>query len=143
MEKVIKLKILTPQKTVFSGDASEVVVTTEAGEITVLPNHSPIISVLKTGEVRIKKIGESSFTPMTISSGVLEVKPDCEVVILASRSESVTDLDLYRAEEAYARAKKAMEEERDDLTEEAFSKYQSLIEKEFNRVKVFKKYRGK
>lgn len=146
MTHVIKLKILTPDKIALQEEVAEVVVPTEAGEITILPNHSPLVSIIKAGEVKFRKSGETALTPMVVASGIVEIRPaseknkiPTEVIVLVSRSEKITDLDLYRAEEALARAQKAMEEKEG---EEHFEQYQELIEKELNRIKVYKKYRS-
>ncbi len=145
MTHVIKLKILTPDKIALQEEVAEVVVPTEAGEITILPNHSPLVSIIRAGEVKYKKSGENSLTPMVVASGIVEIRPaddknkiPTEVIVLVSRSEKVTDLDLYRAEEALARAQQAMNEKDG---EEHFEQYQELIDKELNRIKVYKKYR--
>jgi F-type H+-transporting ATPase subunit epsilon len=150
MKNIIKLKILTQQKVVFSDDVAEIVVTTESGEITILPNHSPLVSLVRVGEIKIRHTNDKDLTPMTISSGIIEIRPSdlkknipTEVIILASRSEKLSDLVLLRAEEAYEKAKKTMEEKMSSesgLDEENFEKYQDLIDKELNRIKVYKKY---
>lgn len=146
MTHVIKLKILTPDKVALQEEATEIVVPTEAGEITILPNHSPLVSIIRAGELRYKKMGEKNFTPVVVASGIVEIRPadmknniSTEAIVLVSRSEKITDLDLYRAEEALTRAQKVMEETEGD---DNFEQYQELIDKELNRIKVYKKYRS-
>lgn len=146
MTHVIKLKILTPDKIALQEEVAEVVVPTEAGEITILPNHSPLVSIIRAGEVKFRKVNETTLTPVVVASGIIEVRPadeknkiPTEVIVLVSRSEKITDLDLYRAEEALSRAQTAMEEKAGD---ENFEQYQELIDKELNRIKVYKKYRS-
>lgn len=149
MNHTIKLKVLTQEKTVFAEDVAEVVVPTESGEITILPNHSPLISIVKTGEIKIRHKDEKTLTPVAVSSGVIEIRPrdfknnkPTEVIVLSARSERVTDIDLYRAEEAYSRAKKVMELQSETKDTEIFEQNQEMIEKELNRIRVYKKYRG-
>lgn len=146
MTHVIKLKILTPDKIALQEEVAEVVVPTEAGEITILPNHSPLVSIIRAGEVKFRMVNETTLTPVVVASGIIEVRPadeknkiPTEVIVLVSRSEKITDLDLYRAEEALSRAQTAMEEKAGD---ENFEQYQELIDKELNRIKVYKKYRS-
>ncbi len=146
MTNIINLKILTPEKTVLQDSVMEVVVPTESGEITILPNHSPLVSIIRAGELKYRKEGEKNLTPIVVASGIVEIRPadlknniSTEVIVLVSRSEKITDLDLYRAEEALSRAEKAMEEIEGD---DNFEQYQELIDKELNRIKVYKKYKG-
>lgn len=146
MTNLISLKILTPEKVVYQDDVKKIVVPTESGEIGVLPDHSPLVSIIKTGEIKIEK-ESNNVIPFSISSGIIEVRPssssdkkNSEVIILASRSELATEIDIERAEEAYKRAKKAMEET-DNLSDVDFAKFQAILDKELNRVKVARKYR--
>ena len=137
--KKIQLKIITPEDIVYdSGDIDEISIPTEAGEITVLPNHSPLVSIIKTGEIRLKKSGER--LGLAISKGILEVRPDSQIVILADRSEHAHDIDVDRAEDAYGRARDLMmkKEEKTDID---FARFEVLMEKELNRVKVAKRWR--
>lgn len=147
MKNSILLKILTPEKIVYEDTIYKIVVPTESGEIGILQDHSPLVSIIKAGELRIQKDPQSEEIPMSISGGILEVRPssiinkiDSEVIILASRSEFATEIDIARAEEAYNRAKKAMEEA-DNLADIDFAKLQAIMDKELNRINVGKKYR--
>jgi F-type H+-transporting ATPase subunit epsilon len=147
MKNLISLKILTPEKIVYEDMVSKIDVPTEDGEIGILPNHAPLVSIIKSGEIRISKENQNEIIPLSINSGIIVVKPssiaqkiDTEIIILASRSELATEIDIKRAEEAYERAKKAMEEP-DKLSNIDFAKFQALIDKELNRIKVGKKYK--
>lgn len=146
MKNSIALKILTPEKIIYEDNVAKIVVPTESGEIGILPNHSPLVSILKFGEIRIEKTDQDPI-PLSISSGIIEVRPssipnkiESEVVILASQSEFASEIDIARAESAYERAKKAMEEA-ENVSDIDFAKFQSLIDKELNRIKIGKKYR--
>ncbi len=143
----LKLKIITPERTVYQDEVFEVVVPTEAGEITVLPDHMPLVSVIKTGEIRIRKEGQPEPIPFTVSRGILQVRAsekeagiESEVIILAIRSEIAEDIDLDRAKEAYEMAEKAMEKAKEKSPEE-YESYQKLLDKEYNRIQVAEKYK--
>jgi F-type H+-transporting ATPase subunit epsilon len=147
MKNLISLKILTPEKIVYQDLVRKIVIPTEDGEIGILPDHSPLVSIIKSGEIRISKENESTIIPLTINAGIVIVRPSSnvkkiqsEVILLASRSEFASEIDIERAEEAYKRAKQAMEEP-DKLSNIDFAKFQALIDKELNRIKVGKKYR--
>jgi len=147
MKNLISLKILTSERTVYEDEVSKLILLTESGQIGILPNHCPLISIIKTGEIKIQKKNQKEIIPFSISEGILEVRADSdkenkntEVIILASRSELATELDIERAEESYKRAKKAMED-KDNLSDVDFAKFQGIMEKELNRIKVGKKYK--
>jgi F-type H+-transporting ATPase subunit epsilon len=143
----LKLKIITPERSVYEDEVFEVVVPTKAGEVTILPDHMPLVSVVKTGELRIRKEGQPEPVPFAISKGILQVRPSeaekgiqSEVIILAIRSELAEDIDLDRAKEAYERAEKAMKKAGEKSPED-YEKYQSLLDKEYNRIKIAEKYK--
>lgn len=147
MKNSIALKILTPEKVIYEDEVNKIVVPTEAGEIGILPNHSPLVSIVIPGELRIEKDGQSEPIPMSISGGIVEIRPssllnniNSEVIILASRSEFATEIDIEKAEEAYARAKRAMEET-ENLGDVDFAKFQAIMDRELSIIKIGKKYR--
>ncbi|MDH5442171.1 MAG: ATP synthase F1 subunit epsilon [Candidatus Nomurabacteria bacterium] len=135
----IQLHIITAENTMYNNDAVDaVVIPTRDGEITVLPNHMPLVSALAVGEIRAQHDGhEISFT---VDDGILEVRPDSRVVILAHRSERSIDIDIDRAEEAYKRAEQAMDKA-ENLSDTQFAHFKGLMAKELNRVKIAKKWR--
>lgn len=144
----LKLKIITPEQTVYQDEVFEVVVPTVAGEVTVLPDHMPLVSVIKTGEIRIRKEGQPEPVPFAVSKGILQVRAserekgiETEVIVLAIRSELAGDIDIDRAKEAYELAEKAMKKASEKSPEE-YEKYQKLLDKEYNRIKVAEKYKN-
>lgn len=137
-EKTLELKILTPDALIYeSSEVSSVTLPTESGEITVLPLHIPLISRLKTGQIKVVKGGETF--ALAVSSGVLEVQKDSKVVVLAERSEMAHLIDIDRAEEAYRRAKEIKERIKDDEDIDD-AKVSAAIEKELNRIKIGTKW---
>jgi len=135
--KQIKLKIVTPEKILFENTVSQVSISTTMGEITVLPNHIPLVSELSPGEVVIKSSkGEEGL--MAISGGFVEVLPD-QVVILADTAERAEDIDEARAEQARQQAEEVLKTKVADS--EAFAMFTAKIEKEMARLKVARKYK--
>lgn len=136
--QTLKFTIITPEKKVYENDVFQVSIPTTSGEITVLPSHIPMVSVLQAGEMRIKdKDGEH---PYAISGGFLEVRANSELVILADSAERADNIDLARAEEARKRAEEEMEKVKN--TEDVdYARLQALIDKEMNRIRVANKYR--
>ena len=136
---MLKFKIATPERVVYEDEVLQASIPTTSGEITVLPGHIPLVSVLQAGEIRIKdKEGDHVFA---LAGGFLEVRGNDELIILADNAERAGDIDLERAEEARKRALKEIEEAkgRQDFD---FAKLQAVIDREINRVRVGKKYKN-
>lgn len=122
----------------FSETIEQVSLMTESGEITVLQNHIPLVTILKSGEVRYQKNG-TEFA-LAVSGGFAEVRPHNTVVILADSADFAADINVAEAEAAHAKALKTMEEaiNKDDAD---YARLQSVLEKELNKVKIGNKYR--
>lgn len=131
-------KIATPDRVVYHDDIDQVTIPTAAGEITVLPDHAPLVSVLKPGELRIVKDGQT--IPLVSDRGVLEIRSDSTVIILADVSERAEDIDVDAAQGAYDRIK-AYLEEKNDVTDVEFARMQAILETNMVRLKVARKWR--
>lgn len=134
----MRFQIITPEKTVYSDDVEQVSIPTTDGEITVLQNHVPLISVLKAGELRYKKSGEEF--SIAVSGGFLEVRENNSVVILADTAEHAHEIDLDHAEKARAKAAELMSTER-SKEDVDFETLATSLEKELARLRVGNKYR--
>ena len=132
----ISLKITTPEKVVYEAEVDQVTLPTADGEITILPNHIPLISLLRPGEL-IAKIG-LDIIALAMSGGFLEFSNN-NLIILADTAERVEDIDLLRAEEARQRAESLRQEKQIDEAE--FAQLAAKVEKELARIKVARKYR--
>jgi F-type H+-transporting ATPase subunit epsilon len=136
MSNKIKFKIVTPEKTVYEAEIDQVTLPTQEGEITVLPNHIPLISVLISGELTLKKDNEE--IAMAVSGGMIEVRKN-EVTILADTAERAEEIDLKRAEEAKQKAEK-LKEEKIRVDETEFATAAAILEKNLARIKVARKH---
>lgn len=103
----IRCEIVTQERIVYSEDVDIVNLPGIEGRMGILPNHSPLLTVLDFGEVITRQNGEEAF--FAIGGGFAEIQPD-KVIVLADSAESADEIDIQRAEEARARALKAMEE---------------------------------
>ena len=74
MSKQLKLKIVTPEKLILEEMVDQVTLPTTGGELTILPNHVPIIIGLTSGDIVAKTAGED--VPMAVAGGFIEVKKD-------------------------------------------------------------------
>lgn len=135
--KQIKLKIVTPERILFEEMVSQVSISTAMGQITILPNHIPLVSQLTSGEIIVKKDGAEEDL-MAISGGLVEVLSE-QVVILADTAERAEEIDEARAEEARQRAEEALKTKVADA--EQFAMFTAQIEKEMARLKVARRYK--
>lgn len=134
----ITLKIVTPDGVVYNSQATSVSVPTTTGEITVLPHHVPLVSLVEAGELRVKKTDGDII--MAVSSGVIEIRPNNEVYVLAQTAERAEHIDLARAETARARAVELMSQQQ-TLADEEYALIVAKMEKELARLRVGKKYK--
>lgn len=103
----LQLEIITPSKIVLKEDVDQITLPTETGEITVLPNHVPLITRIITGEMIIKKNQKSSF--FAITGGFLEVTNN-NVTILADYAVRAENIEIAKAKEAEVRAQNVMKQ---------------------------------
>jgi len=137
-KKTIKFEIVTPERVVLKETIFQVLVPTRDGEITVLPEHIPLISVLKPGIIEIvKDDGEAEI--LSVSGGFIEVLRD-KVVILADTAERAEEIDLERAEEARRRAEK-LRSETDKFDERRFANISAKLAVELARTKAVTRWR--
>ena len=108
----IKLDIVSAERVVFSEDVDLVVAPGIEGQLGILPHHTPLMTMLQPGELRVKKGREEFF--LAISGGFLEVRPD-RVIVLADAAERVEEIDVARAEEAKRRAQEQLSQRPPDL----------------------------
>ncbi len=135
---MIQLKMVTPERVVYDSEVEEITLMTQSGEISILQNHIPLVSVLQPGEMRVKKDGAEF--PMIVTGGFLEVQQGSKVQILADAAERAEDIDLERAEEARKRAEEYIKEKKfeDDVE---FAALQAQLERAMSRIRIAKKYR--
>lgn len=139
--KTFNLQVITPEALVYEcSSAVRIDLPTKAGEIGVLAGHTPMMSLLRAGEVRIQCEGDDATLSMTVSKGVLEVRQNGDVVVLADTAERAEDIDVERAEEARARAEKMLAD-KETLSDEDFAKFTGFLEKELARIRVGSKGR--
>ena len=134
MASKLKFEIITPERVVYKDEVDQVTIPTAEGEITVLPNHIPLIGVLRPGELVTKKEGKE--IAMACSSGFIEVTPD-KVLILADSAEKVEELVEEEIEKARERAQKILEEKNIDA--EKYADAAAGLERELARLKVVRK----
>jgi F-type H+-transporting ATPase subunit epsilon len=101
----IRCNIISQDRIVYQGDALRVDLPGADGEMGILPNHAPLLTLLQFGVINVQTInGNLHFT---VAGGVVEVQPD-EINVLADSAENVDDIDISRAQAAQARAEELM-----------------------------------
>ncbi|PKM91023.1 ATP synthase F1 subunit epsilon [Candidatus Falkowbacteria bacterium HGW-Falkowbacteria-1] len=137
-QKRIKFEIATPERVVLKEEIFQVTVPTVEGEITVLPKHSPLVSILKPGVLEVKKI-DGEIEIISVSGGFVEVLLN-KVIILADTAERAEEIDLERAEEAKRRAEESLKNIR-SVDAAQFANIAAQIEKELARSRSVKRWR--
>lgn len=137
----MRFSIITTERIVYQKDVTQVTLPTQAGEITVLADHIPLVSVMKTGAVRVVEPNGDKHT-LAVSGGLLEVRKNGEVLVLAKRSEHADDIDLERAQAAYDRAKQYLEEKRGQADAD-YARFQAMLDKNLNRINVANLHRNR
>lgn len=129
--------MVTPERVLFQDDAISVTAMTIDGQVTIMPGHIGLISVLAPGEIVLRK-SEKDETPIVVSGGFMEVT-ETQVTILADTAEHVHELDLDRAKKAVELAQALMKEKKFDLKE--YETLKTNLDKHRVRVSAFTKWR--
>lgn len=111
----IRCEIVTQDRSLYEGPADIVVVPGSEGEMGILPHHTPLLTTLDFGFVRVRHQGDEHV--FTIAGGVMEVRPEV-VTILADIGEQVEEIDVARAQAARERAERLLAEGPPPDTEE-------------------------
>jgi F-type H+-transporting ATPase subunit epsilon len=105
MAMTITVDIVSAEERIFSGEAEMVFVPAVLGEVGILPRHTPLLTPIKPGEIRVKNGDQEDH--YFISGGILEVQPNV-VSVLADTVIRANDLDEAQAQQAKQRAEEAM-----------------------------------
>jgi F-type H+-transporting ATPase subunit epsilon len=109
----LHVDVVSAEASIFSGEARFVVLPGEAGELGIYPRHTPLITRVKPGAVRIEKVdGSEEF--VFIAGGILEVQPN-RVTVLSDIAIRGRDLDESKANEARAAAEEALRNARSEI----------------------------
>lgn len=106
-----KLEIISPDKVVYSADIDMLIVRSSGGDLGILPKHAPLLAGLVPHAMKAIVNGEEKL--IAVSGGFIEVQPD-KINVLASAAELPIDIDVNRAKQAYERAKKRLEQFKQD-----------------------------
>ncbi|MDG1249526.1 MAG: F0F1 ATP synthase subunit epsilon [Gammaproteobacteria bacterium] len=109
----IQLEIVSAESEIFSGTVNAVIAPAIMGDVGIYPKHTPLVTQLKPGEVKIEIDGEED-QYIFVSGGLLEVQPDV-VTVLSDTAIRAEDLDENLALEAQSKAKEALSEKAGEI----------------------------
>jgi len=102
----IHVDVVSAEEAIFSGEAEFVVLPGEAGELGIYPRHTPLITRIKPGAVRIKPAGGGEEQLIFVNGGIIEIQPNV-ITVLADTAIRGHDLDEAKAAEALKAAEEA------------------------------------
>ena len=108
MANTIHVDVVSAEESIYAGEAEFVVLPGEAGELGIYPRHTPLITRIKPGEVRIKPAGGADEELIFVAGGILEVQPKA-ITVLADTAIRGHDLDEAKALEAKRQAEEALQ----------------------------------
>ena len=137
MAGTIHVDVVSAEESIFSGEAEFVVLPGEAGELGIYPRHTPLITRIKPGAVRILRADNGQEEFVFVAGGILEVQPNT-VTVLADTAIRGRDLDEAKATEAKRHAEEAMKNAKSDID---FAKAQSEFATMAAQIAALRKYR--
>ena len=134
----IHVDVVSAEESIFSGEARFVALPGEAGELGIFPRHTPLITRIKPGTVRIElPDGKEEF--VFVAGGILEVQPNI-VTVLSDTAIRGADLDAEKAERAKKEAEEAVKNAKSELD---LARAQSELAVMAAQIAALRKYRGK
>jgi F-type H+-transporting ATPase subunit epsilon len=135
----IHVDVVSAEEAIFSGEAEFVVLPGEAGELGIYPRHTPLITRIKPGVVRIRQAGAAEEDQVFVAGGILEVQPNV-VTVLADTAIRAKDLDEAKASESLRAAEEARKNATSDLE---IAKVEAEISALAAQLAAIKKLRGR
>ncbi len=134
----LHVDVVSAEELIFSGEAKFVALPGEGGELGILPRHTPLITRIRPGAVRIERTdGSEEF--VFVAGGILEVQPN-RVTVLADTAIRGKDLDEAKAAEAKKLAEEAMKNAKSDID---FASAQSEFAAMAAQIAALRKFRKK
>lgn len=138
-ENTIHVSVVSAEEEIFDGDAEFVALPGETGELGIYPLHTPLITRIKPGAVRIRVAGKDEEELVFVAGGLLEVQPD-EVTVLAETAIRGRDLDAAKAQEARRQAQEALNNRSGKID---YAKAQSELAEAIAQLQAISKLRQK
>lgn len=139
MAATMKVDIVSAEESIFSGEAEFLAAPAQMGEVGIYPRHTPLITRIKPGAVRMKIPNQAEEEVIFVSGGILEVQPKV-ITILADTAVRGDDLDEAKALEAKQRAESAMKDRSDKMD---FARAQAELAEAVAQLQAIQKLRKK
>jgi F-type H+-transporting ATPase subunit epsilon len=107
MAMTVHVDVVSAEESIFSGTVEFAVFPGESGELGIMPRHTPLLTRIKPGTVRLKLPDQADFEMVYVSGGMLEVQPHM-ITVLADTAIRAADLDEAKALEAKKRAEETL-----------------------------------
>ncbi len=131
------LLIITPRRKVFDDAVELLSVVTTAGQLGILANHTPLLTIMKTGPMHIQTNKKTIY--YAVSGGVLSVQKN-QTILLVDAIEQAEEIDLTRAREALKRAEERLKMKNEKID---FTRAKTALAKALNRIQVAEDYSKK
>ena len=110
----VQCDVVSNESSIFSGEVEMGVFPGEAGELGIMPRHTPLLTRIKPGVVRLKLPEQNDFFVVYVSGGMLEVQPDM-ITVLADTAVRAKDLDEAKKVQAQQASEKAQKDQQSNL----------------------------
>ncbi len=134
----LHVQLVTPERTLLDEAVESVTCPTTEGQITILPNHEPLIAALQPGELAAHFNGRT--VSIAIAGGFVEVRPGNNVVILADAAEHASEIDEQEAQAAIERAAEDMKQYKP--TDSAYIAARAVHQHHIVRISAARKHRS-
>lgn len=129
-DKYFKVKVISPDRVFFEGEADFLELKTSEGDIGILAGHIPLTAIIAPGIMKITKDGETK--EASLLEGFIEILPD-RVTVLAESCEWPDEIDLNRAKEAKMRAERRLADGDGDIN---YARAEMALRKALIRIEL-------
>ncbi|MBM3407254.1 MAG: F0F1 ATP synthase subunit epsilon [Betaproteobacteria bacterium] len=139
MANTIQVDVVSAEASIFEGQAEFVALPGESGELGIYPQHTPLITRIRPGAVRIKVVGQADEEFVFVAGGILEVQPN-RVTVLADTAIRGQDIDEAKAEAAKKAAEEALANRAGEID---YAKAQAELATAVAELAALRKFRNK
>ncbi len=132
----LRLEIVTPEAKAYSEDVDMVTIPGAEGELGILPQHVPLLTSIKPGELRVLKDGKETF--LAVGEGFVEITQE-RVIVLTDMALEDTQIDEAAAQAAFEKAQEALKAQR--LSDEEHATVQASLEKSIAQLMIKRRKR--
>jgi F-type H+-transporting ATPase subunit epsilon len=132
----LRLEIVTPEAKAYSEDVDMVTVPGSEGELGILPQHVPLLTSIKPGELRVLKDGKETW--LAVGEGFVEITQE-RVIVLTDMALEDTQIDEAAAQAAFDRAQEALKAQR--ISDEEHATVQASLEKSIAQLMIKRRKR--